>query len=310
MVGRGRSLPREEFGDLYPFDSHFFDLEGHRYHYIDERPNDPHESGLPIVMVHGNPSWSFYFRGLVLALRGRHRCIVPDHMGCGWSDVPSEKSYEYTLERRVQDLESLVDSLDLDRVILIVHDWGGMIGSAWATENPERVAAMVVLNTGAFQLPSSKSFPPSLILARLPLLGAALVRGAGAFSRGANRYCVTRKPMPKAVQDAYLRPYDSWTNRLAVHRFVQDIPLSETERAWSVVDKAASKLELLREVPMLLCWGMRDFVFDEHFLAEWERRFPKARVRRYEDAGHYVLEDALDEVRDEVREFLETLEES
>jgi haloalkane dehalogenase len=299
VVNHGRPTPREEFGELYPFDSHYHDVGRGRLHYVDEG------SGPAIVMVHGNPTWSFYFRGLVRALRGHHRCIVPDHMGCGWSDVPGEDRYEYTLQSRVEDLSSLLDELGLERVILIVHDWGGMIGSAWATQNPDRVEALVILNTAAFGLPGTKSFPRSLTLARLPVVGEALVRGASAFSHGANRFCVKRGPLPPEVRRAYLRPYDTWGARLAVHRFVEDIPLRSSDPAFALVEQTAAGLARLKEKPMLICWGLQDFIFDEHFLAEWERRFPEARVCRYEDAGHYILEDAFDEVAAEVTQFIE-----
>src|SRR6184192_124065 len=113
--------------DLYPFAGHFFDTGGGiRLHYLDEG------HGPPVVMVHGNPTWSFYYRDLVRRLRGRYRCVVPDHVGCGLSDKPPAARYPYSLERRVADLTALLDHLRLDRdVTLVLHDWGGMIGTAW-----------------------------------------------------------------------------------------------------------------------------------------------------------------------------------
>ncbi|WP_279384383.1 alpha/beta fold hydrolase [Geotalea toluenoxydans] len=118
----------------YPFTGNYLDLNGLAYHYLDEG------SGDPVVMVHGNPSWSFYYRNLVLALRDRYRCIVPDHMGCGFSDKPDDDRYDYTLPRRVDDLERLLDHLQLSKnVTLVVHDWGGMIGMAYAVRHPERI---------------------------------------------------------------------------------------------------------------------------------------------------------------------------
>ena len=94
-----------DFAAHYPFTGHYLDLDGLRYHYLDEG------AGEPVVMVHGNPSWSFYYRNLVLALRERYRCIVPDHIGCGFSDKPGDDRYDYTLARRVDDLERLIDHL-------------------------------------------------------------------------------------------------------------------------------------------------------------------------------------------------------
>ena len=283
----------------YPFEPHYFDLDGLRYHYIDEG------AGSPVVMVHGNPSWSYLFRNLVQSITPGYRAIVPDHIGCGRSDKPSDDRYDYTLDRRVDDLGRLIDHLGFEKVTLVVHDWGGMIGTTWATRNPHRVRALVAMNTGAFHLPRRKALPRSIGLARTPLLGALLVRGLSAFSRGANRYCVTRAPMRKEVAAGFLEPYDSWHNRIAVHRFVQDIPLKPGDRAYEVVTTTEARLPELRHVPILLCWGMRDFVFDAHFLETWIERFPHAEVHRFEDAGHYVLEDAFEEIRPLVRGFLD-----
>jgi haloalkane dehalogenase len=274
------------------------DLQGLRYHYLDEG------SGEPVVMLHGNPTWSFYYRELVRALRGEYRTVVPDHIGCGLSDKPDDRRYDYTLNQRALDLEALLDHLELrDNLTLVLHDWGGMIGMAFAHRHPERVKRLMVLNTAAFRMPAGKRLPRSLWLFRNTPLGALLVRGLNAFSRGAARYCA-RRPLTGAVRAGYLAPYDSWRNRIAVLRFVQDIPLRPGDRSYALVREVEEGLTRFRGVPMLLCWGERDFVFDLDFLAEWQRRFPDAEVHRFPDAGHYVLEDAAAEIAPLVRDFL------
>jgi pimeloyl-ACP methyl ester carboxylesterase len=276
--------------DLYPFQGRHLDIGGFRMHALDEG------RGEPVVMLHGNPTWSFYYRNLVLALRGEYRCIVPDHIGCGLSEKPAADRYPYSLERRVADLDELLDRLEIeDKVTLIVHDWGGMIGCAWAVRNPVRISRLVILNTGAFHLPSAKKLPWQLWLVRNTPLGPLLVRGLNAFCRGAVHNCCAR-PMPADVREGYLRPYDSWANRVAVLRFVQDIPLHPGDPSFDFVTATQDGLVRLRDVPMLICWGTRDFVFDRHFLAEWQQRFPRAAVHRFEDAGHYILEDAHDDI--------------
>jgi haloalkane dehalogenase len=111
--------------------------------------------------------------------------------------------------------------------------------------------------------------------------------------------------MSKAVAAGYLEPYDSWAHRIAVHRFVQDIPLKEDDRAYPIVHETGEALSRLADKPMLMCWGLRDFVFDHHFLEEWVRRFPGADVHRFDDCGHYVLEDAGEEIIPLVREFVD-----
>jgi len=282
----------------YPFEGHFLDLDGVRMHYLDEG------TGPPVVMVHGNPTWSYYYRHLVLRLRRSHRMIVPDHVGCGLSDKPGEDAYSYRLERRLEDLELLLETVALDgKITLVVHDWGGMIGMAWAARHPERIERLVILNTAAFHLPAGKRVPLSLLLSR-SVLGAFLVRGLNLFSRGALRYCATKRRLTEGEQNAYLAPYDSWHHRLAVHRFIQDIPLRPTDPGYDIVSEAQAGLEHFRQTPTLLLWGIRDFVFDADYLEEWRRRMPHAQTHRYEQSGHYVLEDARDEILARVEAFV------
>lgn len=283
----------------YDFTHHYADVGGFRMHYLDEG------RGQTVVMLHGNPNWSYYYRNLVTVLRDKYRCLVPDHIGCGMSDKPGDDRYQYSLAQRAADLETWLDKLGVAKdLTLVVHDWGGMIGMAYATKYPERIRRLVVLNTGAFHLPKTKPVPWQLKLARGPL-GAILVRGLNAFSRGAVKTCVTRRPMPDNVGRAYCAPYNSWANRIAVHRFVQDIPLKPGDRGYDLVSQVANRLEALQQIPMLIGWGDRDFVFDEHFLAEWLNRFPNAELHRYSDCGHYILEDARDELLPRIRQFLD-----
>jgi pimeloyl-ACP methyl ester carboxylesterase len=285
---------------LYPFTGRYLDLDGLRYHYLDEG------SGEPVIMVHGNPSWSFYYRNLALALRDRYRCIVPDHIGCGFSDKPGDDRYDYTLARRVDDLERLVDHLGIsENITLVLHDWGGMIGMAYAVRHPERIKRLVVLNTAAFHLPKEKRFPYALKLCRDTRFGAFLVRGCNAFSLAASFVGCKRNPLPAKLRQAYRLPYDTWRNRIATLRFVQDIPLAPGDRNYELVSAVAAGLAQFNELPMAIFWGELDFVFDCSFLAEWQRRFPKAEVHRYPDAGHYILEDAAAEVVPLIRAFLD-----
>ncbi len=291
-------LERPAVKEQYPFESKYFEQEGVRQHYIDEG------TGHPIVMVHGNPTWSFYYRKLAADLKKDHRVIVPDHIGCGLSDKPSTTAYPYTLESRVEDLDRLLAHCKLgDRVTLVVHDWGGMIGMAWAARHPEIVSRLVFLNTAAFHLPEGKAVPWQLKLARTPL-GTVLVRGFNAFCRGAASDCVKRRPMPPDVRDAYLAPYDSWGNRAAVLRFVQDIPLAPEDPGYDLITGVAKGLEKFQETPTMICWGEQDFVFDNDYLREWEKRMPNAVVHRFPDCGHYVLEDASEEILSLIRCFI------
>ena len=128
---------------IYPFDPKRFDTGRGVMSYLDEGAGDE-----AVVMVHGNPTWSFYYRNLVLGLRGKIRCIVPDHLGCGLSDKPQD--FNYTLGEHIRNLRALFDSLKLRKIHLIVHDWGGPIGLGAALAKPEQLGGVVILNTAAF----------------------------------------------------------------------------------------------------------------------------------------------------------------
>lgn len=294
-----RYLPDGVSQELYPFTGKFLALKnGVKMHYLDEG------RGKSVVMLHGNPSWSFYYRNLALALRDNNRVIAPDHIGCGLSDKPGDESYDYTLKSRVDDLEYLLDSLGVtENITLVVHDWGGMIGLAYAVRHPERIEKLVILNTGAFFLPSGKTFPMPLRLCRTPL-GSVLIRGFNAFARGAAWVGCKQRRMSYLLRRAYAAPYNSWNNRIATLRFVEDIPLAPGDKAYALVQETQDKLSTLSSRPMLICWGLKDFVFDSHFLAEWKRRFPDAQIHSFPDCGHYILEDAQQEIIPLIKHFV------
>lgn len=284
---------------LHPFPRRYLDVGGARMAYLDEGTGDP------VVLVHGNPTWSFFFRDLIAALRDRCRMVAMDHVGCGMSDRPDDSRYEYRLARRVEDLDRLLDHLNLrSDLTLVLHDWGGMIGMAWASRHPERVRRLVILNTAAFRLPTTKRLPWQLWIVRNTPLGPLLVRGLNAFSLGLVHTCPIRA-LPPAVRAGYLAPYRSWADRRAVLRFVQDIPLRPGDPSYDLVRSVEEGLPRFSTVPMLICWGLRDFVFDADFLTLWRERFPHAEVHAFADAGHLVLEDAGDRIPGLLRDFLD-----
>jgi haloalkane dehalogenase len=285
--------------DLYPFQKNFMDLDGLNYHYLDEGQGDP------VVMVHGNPSWSFYYRNLTKTLCDNYRVIVPDHIGCGLSDKPSADDYPYTLQRRIDDLEALLEHLDIrERITLVVHDWGGMIGMGYASRHPERIARLVILNTAAFHLPADKPLPWALKVCRDTAFGAFLVKRLNVFAVAASFVGCKRNPMSAKLRAAYCAPYNSAKNRIATLRFVQDIPLTPSDPGYDLISEIEAGLKRFTDLPMTICWGMQDFVFDRHFLEEWTKRFPKADIHTFDDCGHYILEDAQDEVIPIIEKFL------
>jgi len=197
----------------------------------------------------------------------------------------------------------LIDHLKLERrITLVLHDWGGMIGMAYAVRHPERIGRLVLLNTAAFHLPPTKPLPPSLWLCRNTPLNDFLIRRSGLFCRLVTRWGCCR-PMSEQVREGYLSPHSHGENRLAHLRFVQDIPLQPQDRSYNLVTEVQERLGIFRQTPTLILWGEKDFVFDRHFLAVWEKLLPDAEVHRFPDAGHLVLEDKGEEILPIIRQF-------
>ena len=285
---------RDGFAAEYPFDSRFLDLEGLRYHYVDEG------QGEPLLMVHGNPTWSFAWRNLIKNLARDYRVLAVDHVGCGFSDKPQD--YRYTLGQHIANLEWFVESLGLEQITLFAHDWGGAIGMGTAARQPERFSRFVLFNTAAFR---SKRVPLRISVCRLPIFGPLALRGLNAFSRAALFMAVEkRERMTPAVRAGYLAPYDNWSNRVAVLRFVQDIPLEPSHPSYRMLEEVEAGLPQFRDSPMLLVWGERDWCFTTEFLRKFQQRFPQAETFSLPDAGHYVFEDAHERIVPRVREFL------
>jgi haloalkane dehalogenase len=297
---RSKPIDISDLRHLYPFASHYLDLKGFKYHYVDEG------EGEPLVMVHGNPTWSFYYRELIKSLSGRYRTIAPDHIGCGLSDKPQPSQYNYTLQSRIDDLDHLVETLTgPEKITLILHDWGGMIGMAYALRHPEKISRLIVLNTAAFLPPDTKKLPLRLYLIRNSgPLAAIAVLGFNLFAVGA-LHMASHRGLARDVKRGLTAPYNCWKNRIATLKFVQDIPIEEKDPSYIIVKQAGEQLHSLSNLPMLICWGENDFVFDSDYLAEWRRRFPAAEIHRFSDAGHYVLEDVPEKIVPLIQDFLQ-----
>ncbi len=281
---------------LYPFTPRSFTTPGGaRMSYLDEGVR----ADEGVLMLHGNPTWSFYYRELVQAVAPTLRCIVPDHIGMGLSEKPQD--YPYTLATRIDDVAALVASLGLKKIHLVVHDWGGAIGFGLAARHPAMIGRLAVLNTAAFPSPH---IPARIALCKTKFPGTLLVRGLNGFAGPAACMSMHRRKLTAGERRGFLLPYDSWANRVAVDAFVKDIPLDATHPSWSALAAVASGLEQLRDNPALIVWGGKDFCFHDWYFAEWQRRLPHAQAHYLASAGHYVLADANGEVIPLLTNFL------
>ena len=288
---------------LYPFASNYLELEPSvRLHYVDQAPagwrpsNHAPDTEPCILAVHGNPTWSFYYRSIVEDFSKTHRVLAVDHIGCGLSDKPQE--YDYCLSKHTENLVRWIDALDLHRIVMVVHDWGGAIGLGAALQRLDRIAGIVVLNTAAFPPPY---VPLRIAACRIPILGSFAMRYLNAFALAATRMAIDRLPrLEPGVQAGLLAPYDSPANRIGIDTFVRDIPLSRSHRTNRVLAELEQSLPKLEHLPIHLVWGMKDWCFRPECLRKFQALWPQAAVHELADVGHYVMEEAPEQVQQAV----------
>ena len=295
MVSSAISEKRNALRELYPFAAKTHQIGSLKMNYVDEGTGDP------VLMVHGNPTWSFYWRGLISKLRATNRTIAVDHIGCGFSDKPTD--YSYCLQQHIDNLCSLVDELDLSGVTLVAHDWGGAIGLGALLQRRERFKRIVLFNTGAFPPPY---IPFRIRACRWPAVGKIAVQGFNAFARAAVTMATEQTGgLSKDVATGMLAPYDSWGNRTAIYQFVKDIPMSKSHPTWQVLNRIESQLPELAAMPSMVVWGMKDWCFRPECLDRFQGYWPEAEIHELADAGHYVVEDAAPKVQQLVAGFLQ-----
>lgn len=290
--------------ELYPFESKFLEIpksetstESVRLHYVERGPQDAETT---ILCVHGNPTWSFTFRRILTDCSENTRVIAIDHVGCGLSDKP--QNYPYSLERHVGNLARFIEQMNLQRVLMLVHDWGGAIGFGAALKLPTRIDRFVVLNTAAFPPPY---IPWRIAACRIPGIGNFAMRGLNLFARAALTQTLHRLPaLDPQVAAGLIAPYDDWNSRIAIARFVQDIPTRKNQPTWQLLSNIEQGLELFSNRPVHIVWGMQDWCFRPECLERFESIFTQARTTRLEDVGHYVMEEAADEVIEAVHQCL------
>jgi len=271
---------------LFPFESRWFDGAGPRIHYVDEG------KGRPVVMFHGNPTWSFLYRKVINELKSDFHCIAMDYPGFGLSERPP--GYGYTSAEHAQVIGKLVDHLDLDGFIVVGQDWGGPIGMTVALERATRVAGMVFANTWYWPAQGSlatfsviMSSPPAqwLILHRNSFVNFIMPRSVAT-------------PMDPKVFKTYQDAQPSPEARLGVAEFPRQI-----RRARPMLERLANTApQALAGKPLELVWAMKDPAFgNAAVLARWKRDFPSANVTEIAGANHYIQEDAPEAIAAAVR---------
>lgn len=289
-------------GALHPSQSRFVTVGGrsgpaggHRMHYFDEG------SGPVVVCLHGNPTSGFLYRNLIAALRPDFRVIVPDHLGCGLSDKPQ---HTFRAADRIGHLQDLLDHLRIERFSLVMHDWGGPLGTGLAVRRPDDVERLVYLNT---TLAETDLLPAMIRRAAAPVVGRLLTQDTTWFIRLLTSLGAT-VPLPKEIKQGYRRPFRTRGERRAIWGFVRDIPFSATHPSFGLMQDMVARLPTLADRPVKIIWGMKDPCFHPGILRRLADRFPGAEVVRIPDASHLVLEDAPAQVIAEVRRFLRPTE--
>jgi len=292
------------FGGAWPYEPKWFDTPQGRLHYIDEGPRD----GIPIVFVHGNPTWAYLYRRFIKAVTGwDFRAIAMDHLGFGRSDKPTPADV-YSISLHADRCEALLESLDLENATLVVQDWGGPIGLTWAARHPERVSGLFVLNT-FFQRPVGEVPLPAILKAfRTPIVGALLVKGAHAFVKGFLFRAGLNDPSRLTETDkaAYLAPHPTWSSRSGILAFPRQIPSGPKGPISDFVAAEGANLEAaFAGKPVKIVWPMKDVAFSAETLdGMWLKAFPHAEVKRVENAGHFIQEDAPETVIPELMDFI------
>lgn len=287
-----RTRPFHVARTLYPFESRWFTRAGKAMHYVD------HGRGSPVVMLHGNPTWSFLYRDVIRALDGRARVLAPDYPGFGFSDHP--RNYGYTPEEHTEWIHAWLEAIDPGPCVLVMQDWGGPIGLAAALRDTRRVAGLVLINTWAWPA-DSRMWLFSCLMGGAP--GKYLNLRHNFFADRIVRYGMqTAEHKPASVFTAYTDAFPSPASRMGTYVFPRAI---RRNKAW--LADIESGLRRLADRPVELVWGMRDPAFGrEACIRRWLTHFPQSRVTRLDRASHYLQEDNPDAVADAVRRVLDS----
>jgi len=272
----------------YPFAPHYFSTDAGRMHFVDEG------TGRPVVFVHGNPAWSFMFRNQIKALAGSHRCIAPDHIGFGLSEKPH--NWSYLPAEHAANLEALLEELDLQDITLVIGDWGGPIGIAYALCHPQRIRDVMVSNTWMWSVRSQLKFRLFSGYMGGPI-GRYLIRSRNSFAKSGFKgaFGDPRRLNPE-IHEQYIRPFDEPMDRKGSWVFPKQI-IASSDWLNSLWERRAT----LQSKRFLFVWGMKDVGFGEKELQRWLRQYPDGHVVRFPDAGHFLAEEMSAQFTSELR---------
>jgi haloalkane dehalogenase len=289
----------------WPYMPRYADVNGWRMHYIDEGEGDP------VVLLHGNPTWGFLYRNVIEPLvNSRRRVIVPDMIGFGLSEKPTREQ-AHSLDGHIANLTALMRQLDLTRVTLVCHDWGGPTGLSFAMSNPDRVRALTIMSTWAWPLPPAefhtRIFPWRMMHA--PLVGPYLLGKHRALAgRGVYLSVVEREKFAQNAQAAYEAVLPDPASRLLTWVWPRWIPLDENARALERFQWLERELSRSR-LPTLIIWGREDEVFDAGtFSRRFKQMLPHAEGPHLVTGRHFLQEDSGPEIAVLICRFLERLD--
>lgn len=290
-------IQRETFGGTYPFAPHYCHVNGFDMHFVDEG------SGEPVVMLHGDPTWGYLWRNIIPTLTTIARCIVPDHMGMGKSEVPREP-YPYRLVHHIANLEALIIQLDLRNITLAVHDWGGPVGLGFAIRHLDRIKRLVISNTWASARWPGAPFPRLIEMIRSTGGEKFVLEKNGYLERALTGTTRHAERLTGRIMDAYRAPFPTPESRVAMLCWSRDIPVTEADPSFSEMHRIENDLPMFANTPTLIVWGMLDPVLPDSVLRWWEDIYPQATVHRIENASHFLQEDVPHQFGSLIRDFL------
>ncbi|HRF77003.1 MAG TPA: alpha/beta fold hydrolase [Chitinophagales bacterium] len=262
----------------YPFKHHYFNVNDTTMHYVDEG------EGEVILFVHGTPSWSFEFRNVIKFLSKKYRCIALDHIGFGLSEKPAK--YDYTVQNHTASLLKLITHLQLNQFTMLVHDFGGIIGLAAAEQIPEKIKRLIILNTWCRSIQDEPEYKKMKVI-----LGSPLMPLLYRYLNFSAKYILPaafgeRSRLTPEIHQHFLRPFSKASERNGTIAFAKSL-LRDQDYYASI----GKKLTILKDKPVLIIWGMKDEFITEKHLLWMQEQFPGSKVVRYDDAGHFVLEE-------------------